>query len=164
MNKVGKASVPQEVRALAAQVGELMHLWGFKKVHGRIWTLLFLSEAPLDAAAIMDSLKISKALTSLSLNELLKYELIVLEEKKSAAGTRLYRASTNPRAAILAILGARQEAVLNRLLMAMRSVLALPSAELQRACVDRSKTQAVEELLGVSQAPLLAGLLEASSL
>lgn len=83
----------QQLNLLADEIGELVYNWGFKRVHGRIWTHLFLSNRPLDASDLVRRLDISKALISISLRELIDLKLIA-EIGKSPKGTHLYR--TNP--------------------------------------------------------------------
>ena len=56
----------QQLNKLADEVGELVYNWGLKRVHGRIWTHLFLSNRPLDASDLVKRLDISKALISIS--------------------------------------------------------------------------------------------------
>ena len=84
--------ISPELEDLAHQIGEFMEYWGFKKVHGQIWCHLFLSSTPLDASELMSRLGISKALVSISLKELLKYE-VIRESGKSDRGTRCYQAT-----------------------------------------------------------------------
>ena len=81
---------------LADKVGQFIEYWGFKQVHGRIWALLFLSKSPLDANYLIDSLKISKALVSMSLKDLIHYK-VILEVEKEKPGTQKY--SVNPQIA-----------------------------------------------------------------
>ena len=75
------------------QIGDFIEYWGFKRVHGRIWALVFLSEEPVDARYIMEHLQISKALVSISLKDLLHHNVLVLTDKKF--GTFRYR--SNPK-------------------------------------------------------------------
>src|SRR5258708_3849854 len=68
---------PHEIESLSNEIGKFIHHWGFKKIHGKIWTHLYLSETPLDAGTLMKRLDVSKALMSLSLRDLLKYKVII---------------------------------------------------------------------------------------
>jgi DNA-binding transcriptional regulator GbsR (MarR family) len=68
--------VPDEVHTLANQIGDFIQYWGFRKVEGRLWTYIFLAKVPLKAEELMKRTGISKAMLSLSLNELLKYDVI----------------------------------------------------------------------------------------
>jgi len=44
---------------VADAVGALMEFWGFKRVMGRVWTILFLRGEPLSAAELCEQLEIS---------------------------------------------------------------------------------------------------------
>ena len=118
---VTRPKVPVELQDLAIQVGRMIHYWGFKEVHGRIWTHLFLAKSPLDAAEIMKRLSISKALVSISLADLLKYE-VILEAGKSAQGTLLYRASPEVGTVILRVLRQREQKMLAQTMAAFEQV------------------------------------------
>lgn len=74
---------PQEVLNIAKNIGNFIQHWGFKKIHGQIWTLVFLSKEPVNATIITKRLQVSKALVSLAVKDLLKYEVIVVAEKKN---------------------------------------------------------------------------------
>ena len=51
-----KPSPYPELDELAEFVGEFIQYWGFKRIHGKIWAHLFLSEVPLDATTLVSSL------------------------------------------------------------------------------------------------------------
>lgn len=57
--------LPPELEDLANEVGDFICYWGFKKIHGRLWTHIYLARVPLDAGQLMQRLKVSKALISL---------------------------------------------------------------------------------------------------
>jgi DNA-binding transcriptional regulator GbsR (MarR family) len=92
---------------LAEKVGSFIEYWGFKQVHGKIWTLIFLSPQPVDANFLKDSLKISKALTSMSLKDLLYYNVIE-EVAKDKPGTQKYRMNPDITQVILDIINKRE--------------------------------------------------------
>lgn len=77
-------TMPKQVLELADQVGSFIEYWGFKKIHGRIWTLVFLAEEPVDANYLIRHLDVSKALVSMSLKDLMHYR-VVLECPKEKA-------------------------------------------------------------------------------
>src|SRR5918912_881500 len=54
------------VHELADAVGALMEFWGFKRVMGRLWTVLYLTGEPLSAAELCDRLAISTGAVSKS--------------------------------------------------------------------------------------------------
>ena len=57
-------------------VGTFIEWWGFKAIHGRIWTLLALHHAPMSQAAISRSLGVSRALVSGAVSEMMEFGLI----------------------------------------------------------------------------------------
>src|SRR5258706_16187498 len=66
-------NVHQAELEVADTVGRLMEFWGFKRRMGRMWTLLYLSPAPLGAAEIGAELKMSAGAVSMALGELVKW-------------------------------------------------------------------------------------------
>lgn len=110
-----------EMHDLAEQIGEFIHYWGFKRVHGRIWTHLYVAQKPLDAADLVRQMKISKALVSISLRELLEFEVIE-EVGKSSRGTHLYRTNPDILKVILAVLRQREKRILSRIQSAQESL------------------------------------------
>ena len=58
------------LQEVADAVGALMEFWGFKRVMGRIWSLLYLRNEPLSAAELCEELAISTGAASMALSEL----------------------------------------------------------------------------------------------
>lgn len=103
--------VPAEFENLADKIGDFLAYWGFKKVHGRIWTHLFTAQNPLDASDLIRRLRISKALVSLTVKDLLFYG-VISEAGKSERGTILYRANPNVTEVILNVIRGRERKLL----------------------------------------------------
>jgi len=57
-------------------VGSFIAWWGFKAIHGRVWTLLALRGAPMSQAEISRTLSVSRALVSGAVGELMGYGLV----------------------------------------------------------------------------------------
>ncbi len=57
-------------------VGAFIAWWGFKAIHGRVWTLLALRGAPMSQAQISRTLSVSRALVSGAIHELMGYGLV----------------------------------------------------------------------------------------
>jgi len=68
--------VPKEISHLADLIGEFIQYWGFKKIHGEIWTHIWLAKTPIDSTTLVKRLGVSKALVSLAIKDLLQYEVI----------------------------------------------------------------------------------------
>lgn len=73
MSGLNTEPVTQAELEVADTIGRLMEFWGFKRPMGRMWTLLYLSPAPLGAAELGEQLKMSAGAVSMTLNELLKW-------------------------------------------------------------------------------------------
>jgi DNA-binding transcriptional regulator GbsR (MarR family) len=89
---------PTEARQRALELaadtmGELIAFWGFKQSMGRIWTLLYLSSAPLSATEIAARTGLSSGAVSMALQELQQWGLV--ERAATGGRTRLFRAETD---------------------------------------------------------------------
>ncbi len=134
-----KTTIPPELDELGEQIGGFIEHWGFKRVHGKLWTMLFLSEEALNAKTLMERLGISKSLTSMTLNELLKLG-VVLEVGKSSKGSMLYTANDNVSQMIVNVLRAREKKMISRIYAAYRLLDALPEESMNNEVpFDRKK-------------------------
>jgi len=61
---------------VAEAVGGLMELWGFKRIMGRTWALLYLAAGPLSAAELGEALQVSPGSVSMTVSELLKWGVV----------------------------------------------------------------------------------------
>jgi DNA-binding transcriptional regulator GbsR (MarR family) len=77
----GRRQEEELLHEVADAVGGLMEFWGFKRIMGRIWTTLYLSEDPLSAAQLCDRLAISSGAASMTLNELERWGVIARSRK-----------------------------------------------------------------------------------
>lgn len=57
-------------------VGAFIETWGFKSIHGRVWTLLALSNRPMAQAQIASELGVSRSLVHLTIGELQEFGLV----------------------------------------------------------------------------------------
>jgi DNA-binding transcriptional regulator GbsR (MarR family) len=56
--------------------GEFIEYWGFKSIHGRIWTLLALRREPMNQIDIGETLGVSRSLISTAMSQLVEYGLV----------------------------------------------------------------------------------------
>lgn len=103
-----------EIDNLCELVGEFIEYWGFKKIHGKIWVHVFMSEKPLDAKDLIRLLSISKALVSITIKDLLEYE-VILESNLSAEGTRTYVANQDIGYVIQRVLRKREKVMMGKI-------------------------------------------------
>lgn len=106
--------IPPEVKELADEVGSFMEYWGFKKVHGQIWTHLALSDRALHATELRARLCVSKALISMTLNDLMEYE-VIYAAGKGERGRTLYLPTENVLEAILNVVRRREFRLVHRI-------------------------------------------------
>lgn len=66
----------QAVLLLADAIGDVIEHWGFRKVLGRLWTVLYLSEDPLPATDLADRLSLSSGAISMALSELQEWGVV----------------------------------------------------------------------------------------
>ena len=154
--------LPPELEDLANEVGDFICYWGFKRIHGRLWTHIYLAKSPLDAGKLMQRLKVSKALISLSLNDLLKYD-VILENGKSERGTQTYVANPNVLDVILNVLRRRERKMLSKAESSHKMLCSLNPESLKRAnCQDERLNSLGRMILQAQNA--LTSLLELATL
>src|SRR5438067_6447386 len=79
---------------VADAVGALMEFWGFKRVMGRVWTILFLRGEPLSAAELCEQLAISSGAASMALAEL-EHWAVVRRSRKPGDRREYFEAETD---------------------------------------------------------------------
>jgi DNA-binding transcriptional regulator GbsR (MarR family) len=121
--KGGSGQLPRPVRAFVDAAGAFIEHWGFKRVQGEIWALVYLADRPLMATEVAQALGVSKALVSLAMSELLEYRVLLLAEGGDGRSQRLV-ANENLGEAIAAVLRLRETRLLDD---ARASVVALRS-------------------------------------
>lgn len=69
--------IVREAGLVAADaIGDVIEHWGFRRVLGRVWTVLFIAGEALPAAEIGERLKISAGAVSMSLTELQRWGVV----------------------------------------------------------------------------------------
>lgn len=129
-----------EMNKLIDEIGEIAMYWGFKKNHGRLWALLFLSKEPLDAKAIGSSLQISKGLVCLLLQDLLKHNIIV-EADRTMKASRRYIAEPHAGEIMSQVFALRERKMIMQAKESLERVITTPPADQIPVQVDQAKTQ-----------------------
>ncbi len=85
---------------MADAVGDFIRYWGFRRIHGQLWTYIYLAKNPLSGAELTRMIGVSKALVSPALAELIEFKLINYEEpdgrtKKYAANPDVFKVIQN---------------------------------------------------------------------
>ncbi len=76
------------MREACEAIGDIIAFWGFKRVLGRIWTLLYLSSEALPAAQIGKTLGLSTGAVSMALTEMEHWGIVTRE---SSQGRRQFQ-------------------------------------------------------------------------
>lgn len=100
-----------ELQEVVERIGEFMRYWGFTKIDGMVWAHLYLSPEPLSAAQLKLRLGVSKALLSLSINELLKYN-VICPAGIAKHGTTLYKSVSKLQETVENVLRSRERQML----------------------------------------------------
>ena len=66
---------PSEI-AVSEAIGHIIAFWGFKRNMGRVWSVLYLSEVPLNARELRERLDLSTGAVSMTLQELLRWGVV----------------------------------------------------------------------------------------
>lgn len=138
---------------LAEQVGGFIEYWGFKKIHGIIWTHLYLSAVPLDATTLVKRLRVSKALVSFSIHDLLEYD-VIREVARGKGRTVLYEANPDITAVILNVLRMREKQMLEDIRQAADSLSHVDPATQKGVQIDRGKIISMLEFVKGGQQAL----------
>jgi hypothetical protein len=100
--------------SLSRSIGDFIRYWGFRRIHGAIWTQLYLSSEPLTGAYLARRLGVSKALVSPALAELLSWRLIT-EVKSENAKAKYFRAESEVLTIIQRVLVTREKVIFDRI-------------------------------------------------
>ena len=112
---MNKGNHSNSLHSLSEQIGDFIQYWGFKKVHGIIWTHLYLSSTPLSAQELIKKLGVSKALISLSIKDLLHYRLILQTDESIDKKNKFYIANPDVFTVIRNVLETRETRMLERI-------------------------------------------------
>ena len=142
-----------QVQDLADGIGEFIEYWGFKKIHGKIWALVFLSEAPVDANYLMKNLGVSKSLVSMSIKDLLHYN--VIQEAPDKKSTVKYVSNKDLATVITDVLMAREAKMLLKIKASCELVKRLEPGTVS-PYVDRKKLKSLERMISAADKALKA--------
>lgn len=92
----------------ALAVGDFVHQFGLKRIHGQVWAYLYASTHNLDASSIARSLKVSKAQMSITLKSLTQLGAVEVSGR-TTYGRTLYRANPDLMQTLQRVLQARSQ-------------------------------------------------------
>lgn len=142
-NMKSKEKVPKSntrLKKLSLSIGNFIRYWGFRRIHGAIWTQLYLSKTPLSCTDLAQALGLSKALVSPALEELCSYKLIS-EAPAPNEKTKVYAAAENFNEVIQHVLKIREAQL-------MKEITKDYSAFLEKEAVAESFSEKRVKTLG----------------
>lgn len=156
-----KEQLEHDLCELSDQVGEFIRYWGFKKIHGKIWCLLFLSREPLDATQLIERTGVSKALMSQSLHELIDFKVIeVIDENKKK---KRYVTNQKILSVITSVLRQREQVLLGDIMSYFRRVDHFSNEQLDLLGVDRGNLARLGKMINFAE-KFLASMLRFESI
>ncbi len=135
-----------ELSYLADLVGEFIEYWGFKKIHGKIWLHLYLSQEPIDAKTLISKLDVSKALISISLKDLLDYN-VIFESGTSSEGTRLYKANPDLHTVIAHVLRQREKIMMGKIHAGFHQLKEMSKEDLLASNIESNRLKELDKFI-----------------
>jgi DNA-binding transcriptional regulator GbsR (MarR family) len=131
----------REAELLAADaIGDVIEHWGFRRVLGRVWTMLFIAGEPLSAADVGERLQISSGAVSMSLTELQRWG-VVRRVWRPGERREYFEAETDFWKMISRVFDERErllaESVRGRLEQAAALLRSTPESAAARVSIDR---------------------------
>lgn len=142
--------VPKPMADLCSLIGDFIQYWGFKKVHGQIWTIIFLSKEPIDATTIVKRLRCSKALVSLAIKDLLKFEVVQVAGKGNRRRT-LYQSHPDLIHVISRVLITRESKLLEKIRIKQAEVNLLITASKENLDICPDRMGELEDMVSSAQ-------------
>ncbi|MBM3270749.1 MAG: hypothetical protein FJZ01_24215 [Candidatus Sericytochromatia bacterium] len=146
-------------------IGSLMELWGFKRIHGALWTYLYLTDRPLDAQELREGLGISSGLVSMTLHELIRWGVVSRATPPGARRER-YRAEPDIWRAVAKVLRERELFWLNLAMDDLRQAGDQLAHGQDEHPEQRQARARIDELLSLGElgGELIEGLLQVGTL
>jgi len=113
MNYMNKQDLIR-LQKLSAGIGEFIRYWGFRKIHGQIWAVVYLTKEPMSGIEIGELLGVSKALISPALKEL-EAEGLIVQTKSENAKTKRYIAEEDVTKIIQGVLQRREVPMIEKI-------------------------------------------------
>ena len=112
-----------------------------------IWTHLYLSPEPLCAQDLIERLKVSKALVSLSIKDLLHYQVIVQTEETLNKKNKFYTANPDVVSVIRNVLESRETKMVSKLLEEFTELASRDSESQIRGSLSPERLEALGKMI-----------------
>jgi DNA-binding transcriptional regulator GbsR (MarR family) len=153
--------VPKPMAELCSLIGDFIQYWGFKKIHGQIWAMVFLSKEPTCATTLVKRLHVSKALVSLAIKDLVEFEVLQIVGHGSR-GRALYQSHPDLIYVISQVLISREKKMLERIKAKQTEVAELIATSQESLYICPEKMGELEDM--VSSAQEMLGCMVSSGL
>jgi DNA-binding transcriptional regulator GbsR (MarR family) len=137
----------KKIDDLVNDIGGFIEYWGFRKIHGRIWALLYLSENSLSTPEIVQRLGVSKALISGAINELLNHQLIERVGQVKFGGIT-YEATSSPAEVVRDIVRNRELVLFNKIEESLKDLNQLNIQECSNLGIKKESLKNLKILTG----------------
>lgn len=141
--KEGSQKAGKNLQKLSLSIGNFIRYWGFRRIHGAIWTQLYLSKTPLSCTDLTKNLGLSKALISPALDELCHHKLIQ-EAPSPNEKTKIYRANEDINQVIRHVLKTRESKMLRQI---TQDFGAFKSTEGKSENLDEGRVERLEDMI-----------------
>ena len=131
------------LQKLSLSIGNFIRYWGFRRIHGAIWTQVYLSKTPVSCTDLTERLSLSKALISPALEELCHHQLIHVVPSPNEK-TKLYAPAENINEVIRDVLKNREAKMLQQI---TKDFSAVDSSQNQNSVIDAQKLKALGEMI-----------------
>lgn len=142
-SKAKDCQINQDLQKLSHSIGSFIRYWGFRKIHGAIWTQLYLSKTSLSCTELTERLGVSKALVSPALEELENYKLIY-EAPAPNEKTKVYQAAENISEVIHHVLKTRESKMLKKI---TEDFTAFNKSKLSREDLNSKRIESLGEMI-----------------
>ena len=76
MTHDSQSALDRDIISVCEACGDFIEYWGFKSIHGKIWSYLAISSSPLSQQEVASALSMSKGSISIAMSELTHYGLV----------------------------------------------------------------------------------------
>ncbi len=152
-NRAGPTNAELEplVLSVCDAVGEFIEYWGFKSVHGRVWTLLALSAQPVAQIQVAQRLGVSRSLISAVMSELSDRGLVMATSERRNAP---YVAVTDFWPVVAGILRSREWVLIEKAKLALETLISAQHTLEARGATSDYDMERARSLLRITDAAL----------
>jgi len=137
----------EKINELINNIGSFIEYWGFRKIHGKVWAQVYLSQRPLSTPEIVEELGVSKALISGALNDLLEHKLVERVGQVKFGGIT-YIACPNPAEVVRDVIKNRELVLFTKIQNDLLSIDQLSSKESKELNINSESIKNLKMLTG----------------